>query len=199
MRTKQREATRGKIIKAAISAISESGFDGTSTRAIANRAEVSQGLLSYHFKSKELLWRAAADYLFSIQGKSIRNVFSSDKSEDPHELHRNVIRQLVYFHAEHPEFLRFILEPAMESNERTRWLVDTYMRSTYQLFGDVMVDIPKADLPHAFYAIAGASSVIFAVPNRCKYLTGVSPDSKVAIKRHADYIANLIIPVRQEG
>jgi TetR/AcrR family transcriptional regulator len=72
MRTKQREETRNKIIKAAISAISESGFDGTSTRAIANRAEVSQGLLSYHFKTKELLWRAAADYLFSTQTESIQ-------------------------------------------------------------------------------------------------------------------------------
>ncbi len=36
------------------------------TRAIVERAQVSQGLLIYHFKSKEALWRAAADHLFAM-------------------------------------------------------------------------------------------------------------------------------------
>ncbi len=50
MRSEQREATREQILSAALMAISESGFDCVSTGAIAERAGVRQGLLTYHFK-----------------------------------------------------------------------------------------------------------------------------------------------------
>ena len=65
MRAEQRDATRDQIVQAALTSISDSGYDGVSTRTIAARAGVTQGLLTYHFKSKDALWRAAADHLFT--------------------------------------------------------------------------------------------------------------------------------------
>ena len=182
MRAEQREATREQIVSAALMAISEAGFDGVSTRAIAERANVSQGLLTYHFKSKEALWRASADYLFATANESMKEALSSVESIDPREQQRKLIRQLVYFSAAHPEFMRFMLQHGKENNERSRWLVDTHLRPMYQQFAHVMGDLPKADVPHAFYVIAGASGVIFYAANECKRLTGINPGSKAAIK-----------------
>jgi len=193
MRAEQREATREQIVSAALMAMSEAGFDGVSTRAIAERANVSQGLLTYHFKSKEALWRAVATYLFAMYEDSMKEVLSPVESTDPRVQCRDMIRQLVYFNAAHPEFMRFMIEHGTENNERSRWLVDTHLRPMYQQFAHVMGDIPQDDLPHAFYIIAGASGVIFCSPNECKGMTGIDPRSKAAIRRHADYLASLMV------
>ena len=56
--------TQQKLLAAAIEAFSENGFKGTSTRDIAVRASVHHPLITYHFKNKEELWRAAADRIF---------------------------------------------------------------------------------------------------------------------------------------
>jgi AcrR family transcriptional regulator len=57
--------TQQKLLDAAIEAFSENGFKGTSTRDIAERAGVHHPLITYHFKNKDQLWRAAADHVFS--------------------------------------------------------------------------------------------------------------------------------------
>jgi TetR/AcrR family transcriptional regulator len=194
MRAEQREATREQIVIAALLAISESGFDGVSTRAIAERANVSQGLLTYHFKSKEALWRAAADHLFAMANDTMERALSPSPPVDPLKQRRNLIRQMVYFSAAHPEFLLFMLEHEKENSKRSRWLVDTHLRPMYQKFVDVMGDTAEVDLPHALYTVAGASGLIFCAHNECKQLTGVDPRSDEAIKRHAEYLASLIVP-----
>ena len=69
--------TRERILRAALEAFSENGFEGATTREIATRAGVPLGLLQYHFGAKPKLWRAAVEgaiehgaYLFSGSGSS---------------------------------------------------------------------------------------------------------------------------------
>src|SRR6476646_4560033 len=59
------DATRERIRAAALDLFSELSFDGATTREIAARAGVTQGLLNYHCSSKDELWRAAVDGLFA--------------------------------------------------------------------------------------------------------------------------------------
>lgn len=54
------EATRGKILQATAELIAEAGWSGFSTREIAARAGVTQGIVSYHWRSKDDLVREAA-------------------------------------------------------------------------------------------------------------------------------------------
>ena len=63
-RAEQRDATRQRIVDAAVETFAEHGYGASSTRDIATRAGVTQGLLTYHFASKDDLWRAAADQVF---------------------------------------------------------------------------------------------------------------------------------------
>jgi TetR/AcrR family transcriptional regulator len=55
--------TRTRLLHAATECFAEFGYEGTSTREIANRANVAQQLITYHFGSKERLWKASVDYL----------------------------------------------------------------------------------------------------------------------------------------
>ena len=58
-----RGEARERIVTAAVEAFAEKGFEAASTRDIAQRAGTDQGLVTYHFPSKDQLWRAAADRL----------------------------------------------------------------------------------------------------------------------------------------
>jgi len=51
--------TRDRILDAAAAEFADHGFEGASTRNVAVNAGVQHPLLTYHFESKEGLWRAA--------------------------------------------------------------------------------------------------------------------------------------------
>ncbi|MGH8277589.1 MAG: CerR family C-terminal domain-containing protein, partial [Steroidobacteraceae bacterium] len=57
------EATRQRLIEAALVVFGEFGFDGASTRMLAERAGANLAAIPYHFRSKEGLYRAAAQYI----------------------------------------------------------------------------------------------------------------------------------------
>jgi AcrR family transcriptional regulator len=54
------EETRARLVDAALATLAEVGIAGTSSRAIARRADVNQALVFYHFGSFEGLLAAAA-------------------------------------------------------------------------------------------------------------------------------------------
>ncbi len=54
------QATRAKILRATAELIAEQGWSGFSTRQIAARAGVTQGIVGYHWRSKNDLVRDAA-------------------------------------------------------------------------------------------------------------------------------------------
>lgn len=54
------EATRQRLIEAALAVFGEAGFEGASTRMLADRAGANLAAIPYHFRSKEGLYRAAA-------------------------------------------------------------------------------------------------------------------------------------------
>src|ERR1700752_2932548 len=56
---------RGAILDAAIAGFDERGFEGASIRAIAYRFGLQHPLITYHYRSKDILWRAAAEHAFA--------------------------------------------------------------------------------------------------------------------------------------
>ena len=62
--TQQRgEETRGRILDAALELFAASGFDGASTRTLAERAGVNLPAIQYYFGSKEGLYRAVVEQI----------------------------------------------------------------------------------------------------------------------------------------
>jgi AcrR family transcriptional regulator len=55
------EETRGRILEVALDLFATSGFDGASTRTIAQRAGVNLPAIQYYFGSKEGLYRAVVE------------------------------------------------------------------------------------------------------------------------------------------
>ena len=196
-RQRQREATRERILEAAVEAFAEMGFLGASTREIARRAGTNQGLITYHFQSKEALWRAAADSIFERLGRQLSERLEALDLTDPQERAREAIRQYVRFAAAHPELFRIMVDEGRVADDRMKWLVDTHLRPRFEAIAPALTEVAGIEetlLPHAFYALAGAASLMFAVAPECRRLTGLEPRTAQAIETHADYVARLLVP-----
>jgi AcrR family transcriptional regulator len=55
--TRPSEVTRERILRAAERLFAQSGYDGTSIRAIVAKAKVNQAAINYHFEGKDGLYR----------------------------------------------------------------------------------------------------------------------------------------------
>jgi TetR/AcrR family transcriptional regulator len=196
-RADQRDETRARILEAAIAAFSELGFLAASTRDVARRAAVSQGLVTYHFSSKEALWRASADRIFSDLESQLAAT-RSDGTGSPKERGRESIRVYVRFAASHPELFRFMVDEGRRDEDRMQWLVERHVASLYAgltaMFDAADLGLSNDEVAHLYYVIAGAGSLMFAVAPECRRLTGVDPSSRTAIEAHADLVARLLLP-----
>ena len=197
-RSRQRAATRERIVEAAAAAFAEQGYRAASTRDIARRAGANQGLITYHFRTKDELWRAAADRIFGMLRTSLGERLASLESADPRARAREQIREFVRFAAAHPELFRMMIEEGKHAGERMAWLVDSHIRPLYDGFlrsGEALAaGLEPSLLPHVHYVLAGAGSLIFAVAPECRRLTGLDPETEAAVETHADFVARLLVP-----
>lgn len=196
-RQEQREATRARILKAAVKAFTEKGFHGASTRDIAGLARTNQGLITYHFSSKEALWRAAADSLFEALDTRLNQRLGPLDLSDKREYAREAVREYVRFVAENPELFRLMVDEGKVADQRMKWLVDSHIKPRFDALASELLEfagLPQKMLPHAFYALAGAASLIFAVAPECERLTGLNPMTSDAIETHAEFVSSLLVP-----
>jgi TetR/AcrR family transcriptional regulator len=200
-RRDQREQSRRRIVAAAVEVFGDLGFEGGSTRAVAARAGVKQGLVTYHFPTKVRLWQAAADEVFgTVREAHLEQMRAAGAGGVPSAA-RAVVVEYVRLAAHHPELFRLLVEEGKHDDERMVWLVETHLRPLYELFTAMAgaIGLEDAVLPHAFYALVGAASVMFAVAPECRRLTGVDPRDPAVVDRHAAFVADLLVPAPAPG
>jgi AcrR family transcriptional regulator len=191
-------ATRERILDAALELFSELSFEGASTRDIAARAGVGQPLLSYHFKSKDELWRSAADLLFAELNAALGARIEELRGVDDLTLAKLVVREFVSFSAAHPQLHRIILQECKVDGPRIDWLVDRHIRPVYQFTEELLaglvergeiVAIPPA---HLYYIITGAGATIFTLAPECRRLAGFDPSDPDPVEVHMNAIETLL-------
>ena len=125
--------TQQKLLDAAILAFSENGFKGTSTRDIADRAGVHHPLITYHFKNKDQLWRAATDRIFREFNISLVKAMAEVPEIDPKARAEVFIRTYVKYAFEQPALHKIILLESSYPSDRLDWLVDSHLKPLYEM------------------------------------------------------------------
>jgi TetR/AcrR family transcriptional regulator len=119
--------TRTAILNAAISEFAERGFEGASIRAIADRLGLQHPLITYHYRSKDILWRAAAEHAFA-QIRSEWDVSAPEGSElSPLTRLRREYATLFRYTVAFPEFHRFMRQETLTNNPRLKWVAETVL------------------------------------------------------------------------
>src|ERR1700687_4009811 len=78
-----RDDIRQRLLESALVEFGAKGFDGASTRSIAQRVDAHQPQINYHFASKAALWAAAVDYLFGRLGEELAGLPLPAGTDDP--------------------------------------------------------------------------------------------------------------------
>jgi TetR/AcrR family transcriptional regulator len=116
--------TRTAILDAAIAEFAERGFEGASIRAIADRLGLQHPLITYHYRSKDLLWRAAAEHAFA-QIRTEWDVSAAASSHlSPLERLRQEYTTVFRYTVAFPEFHRFMRQETLTNNPRLKWVAE---------------------------------------------------------------------------
>ena len=133
--------TQQKLLDAAIEAFSENGFKGTSTRDIAERAGVHHPLITYHFKNKDQLWRAAADKVFRDFRRSLAASLEEHRQDTPKERMAFLIRAYVRYAKSQPALHKVMVQEASYPNPRLDWLIDTHLKPFFDASFELLEEL----------------------------------------------------------
>jgi AcrR family transcriptional regulator len=117
--------TRGAILDAAIAEFAERGFEGASIRAIADRLGLQHPLITYHYRSKDILWRAAAEHAFAQIRAGWGTLAPENADLPPLVRLRDEYATLFRYTIAFPEFHRFMRQEAFTNNPRLKWVAET--------------------------------------------------------------------------
>lgn len=202
------DITRQALLDAALIEFAASGFDAAATRAIANRASVRQGQLTYHFETKDALWQATVDHLFvrfddllaaaPIGIETARNQTTSGRFA-------RSIRALVHAVARLPELNRIMVHEATAVTPRLEWIVEQHVRPRFEAFAEQWSAVQRetatsinADPIVIYYTVVGAASLIYVNTPEAHVLLGRDDlvDDQL-ISAHADLIVSMLLGANQ--
>lgn len=192
------DATRERILAAALDLFADRSFEGATTREIATRAGVSQPSLNYHFTTKDELWRAAVDGLFAKLEAALAARTEGLRGVDDVTMAELVIRDFIAFSAAHPQLHRIITQESKGEGERIDWLVEQHIRPLYETTTDLFARlveqgaVPDIPVAHLYYILTGAGPTIFVLAPECRRLAGFDPLGADAVETHADAVVGLL-------
>ncbi len=111
------QSNRIRLLNAATVAFADLGYEGTSIRGIADDAGVSFQLISHYFGSKDDLWLATVEHLFTRYMETGRGL-SFNTQGDVREQFRNHLRLLLSDMIQNPQLRKIWIQEQLAGSER---------------------------------------------------------------------------------
>jgi TetR/AcrR family transcriptional regulator, regulator of cefoperazone and chloramphenicol sensitivity len=179
------DATRQKLLTAAIDVFGQYGFDGTTTRALASAAGVNLQAIPYYFGGKEGLYLAAADYLATmiaahvggrrqeVQARlaEIQSQGRTPTREEARELLTSLLQTMaeVMVSERSRTWARFLIREQMAPTEAFSRVYDAVMQpmleAIRQLVGILIGDSPASERVRLRALALIGSVMVFRVAN----------------------------------
>lgn len=195
--------TQQKLLDSAIQAFSESGFKGTSTRDIADRAGVHHPLITYHFNNKKKLWRAAADQIFREFNVSLVKAMGEVTETNPRARAETFIRTYVRYSSSQPALHKIILQESSHPSDRLDWLVENHLRPLFDIVVESLAELQKLGVAPPgnpallFNMIRVSAGGLLALKVELKGTSDIDLDSSEEIEKLSEMIIRVFLPGNQ--
>jgi AcrR family transcriptional regulator len=189
---------RERILKVALEYFGTFGFEGTSTRAVAERADVTHTLVLYHFKSKDQLWIATVEDALKQYGTTLNALMATANQKGARETLSKFIDQFVRMSAEHPQIHRLMTMESNQNTERLEWIIDHFVRNHFTFVRDLIRrgqsegTVRQCDPARLYYLIIGAGGTPFTLKTEYQALTGRDVFSEAEILRNIAFIYEIV-------
>ena len=195
------EVTRGKLLDAAARIFSEQGYDGVSVKDLETSAGVQRGLLAYHFGDKETLWRTTADRIFGLLDEEVSDYLQVFSDLPARERLAMVVRFYIRFSARHPEFSRLMTQEARQASWRNAYIAEHYVIKMSAALRQTVAEalgLQGDDFMHWFYALAGASALIFSHAPEAALVFKRDTLEEAVVERHAELLVRMLVGAFEE-
>jgi AcrR family transcriptional regulator len=186
------------LLRAALDAFAESGYDGMSVRELSRRLGVSHALLTGRFGSKEGLWFAAMEHALAQVEHAWREVADSPGLDDLEALRRGIVRQVI-FSATCPQVLRIMSHEGAIDSPRVRFVVDRFVGPLRAGVERLLTRLVAAGrirpVPYAtlHYLVVGGGGALFANPVEAALLGAPAHPDAEYVRAHAEAVADVLI------
>ena len=192
--------TQQKLLAAAIEAFSENGFKGTSTRDIAERAGVHHPLITYHFKNKDQLWRAAADHIFSAFSQSLARSLEENRDMCPKKRMSAMIVAYLNYAKNQPALHKVMVQEASYPSPRLEWLIDKHLKPLFEVTFGMIEQLqqlgvaPPGNPAILFNMIRLSSGGLLALGNELIHSSDIDIDNPATLNEIAEMIVRVFLP-----
>lgn len=195
--------TKQAILAASLKEFADKGFEGASTREIAQQANVNHRLIGHHFGNKELLWEATAKYIFGEYVTQQRKRYSGLNGVDQPILLRLMLREFILFSARVPQLHRFMVQANESDQQRLEWLINNHLAPGIAM--DLML-LSKAqeegmlrsgDVMHLRYLFIGAATSVFTLSEEYRFMSKQDPFDSDFVERHIETVLSLFLTSKE--
>ncbi len=133
---REKSTTRDKLLEAAIKLFAEKGFNGTTTKEIAEKAEVNEALIFRHFSTKRDLYGAIIEKkIFEEPGIEITLETHKDSKDDA-LVFTAIATRMFDRCGKDPSFMRLLHFSALEGHDLSDMFFETYVEYINMLIYD---------------------------------------------------------------
>lgn len=178
---KPEQDSRADILKAARSVFARRGFEGASTREVAEIARVNNAMIYYYFKDKVELYRAVLADSFTAfdriwEHKMFRSPVATRTKIEKY------IQEFIRFQHGNEELRRIVSMEFAACSNNTKWLADNYFVHSYEKLTTILQDgmrrgeLRRIDLSMAIPSLVGMIIHGFVMRPIAEHITGKKLD-----------------------
>lgn len=192
------EEVRERILHAALECFGAFGFEGTSTRAVAERANVTHTLVIYHFQSKDQLWIATMEAALGTYADAMKANLENADQRSAKEALSIFIDQFVRLSARQPQIHRILTTEGNQETSRLEWIIENFIRWHFTAVrdlirrGQVEGTVRECDPARLYYLIIGAGGTPFTLSTEYRATTGRDVFSETEILRNIAFIYEIV-------
>jgi TetR/AcrR family transcriptional regulator len=191
---RQDMGTRMAILKAARAVFARRGFEGASTREVAEAAGVNNAMIYYHFKDKLRLYRAVLSHSFAEYERIWKHpIFASDAPS--RDKIRTYIEGYIRFQHANDELRRILSMEFASCSKNYAWLADHYFVHNYEMLAGLLRqgmrsgELRKIDLSLAIPSLVGVINQSFILRPITEHIVGKKLD--LAVRRFGGFVTHL--------
>lgn len=198
-RNRQRLATRGAVIDAAITLFASRGFDGTPLPEVAKISGVRVPLIVYHFQNKEGLWKDAVTEIYRRVEAHMATFEVHIATSSGIDFYRICARAQITALAKYPEYMRILFQEGTQHSHRLEWLVANHQGKMTDRIIEIIMRaqaeglMPHVDPEHVKFILSGAFCLPIVLAPEYLLMTGENSLSDKFIERHIELCLQLML------
>ena len=133
---KEKLNTRDRILETSIELFAEKGFNGTTTKEIAEKAEVNESLIFRHFSTKRELYGAIIEKKINEEPGISMPLHENEDSKDVRSIFIAIAEHMFEKCGKDTNFIRLLHYSALEGHELSDMFFDNYVEYENMLLCD---------------------------------------------------------------